>query len=117
MARAGGFVSHVAGKWRVNGRLAVTRSFGDEGLKPVVIAEPEMIRYPLSGDEEFLMMSCDGLYDVMDYGDVAERLDNALKSGVRMGKLAAELVQAGVECESTDDITGKLRIYLYSRLN
>lgn len=100
-------MNHIAGKWRVNGRLAVTRSFGDESLKPVVIAEPEIIRYPLAGDEEFLMLSCDGLYDVMDYGDVAERLDTSLKNGIRMGKLAADLVQAGVEFESTDDITGK----------
>jgi serine/threonine protein phosphatase PrpC len=108
VVKAGGFVEFIAGKWRVNGRLAVTRSFGDDNLKPIVTAEPEMAKFPLNGDEQFLMLSCDGLYDVMDYSDVAECLDNYIRKGMKMGQLAAALVTEGVTRHSTDDITGKI---------
>jgi serine/threonine protein phosphatase PrpC len=106
--QAGGFVEFIAGKWRVNGRLAVTRSFGDDNLKPIVIAEPELARIPLQGDEVYLMLSCDGLYDVMEYKDVAGFLETSVRNGIRMGELAAALVQEGVRRGSTDDITGIL---------
>ncbi len=59
----------------------------------------------MQGDEEFLLLSCDGLYDVMDYSDVAEHLDDSMKKGLKLGQLAASLVSEGVNRKSTDDIT------------
>mmetsp|Transcript_16152 Transcript_16152/g.34940 ORF Transcript_16152/g.34940 Transcript_16152/m.34940 type:complete len:656 (+) Transcript_16152:203-2170(+) len=71
---AGGFVSFR----RVLGRLAVSRAFGDEEYKvhpdraggeqsgkPLVIAEPEIrLERVHPESDEFLLMACDGLFDV-----------------------------------------------------
>lgn len=47
----------------MNGRLAVSRAIGDYGLKDVVIGEPDITCLALNGNEDFLIMACDGLWD------------------------------------------------------
>ena len=51
------------------------------------------------------MLSCDGLYDVMDYGDVAECIDENLKKGLTLEQLPNALIEEGVRRKSIDDIT------------
>jgi len=49
---------------RVNGQLAVSRSFGDANMKKFgVIAEPDLrIKFSLTEKEEFIILGCDGLW-------------------------------------------------------
>ena len=84
----------------------MTRSFGDENLKSVVIVDPEIVVHPLTPHDELMMLSCDGIFDVMSYEEVAAFLDETMKSGVRIGQLASALVQEAVRLGGTDDITG-----------
>mmetsp|Transcript_97814 Transcript_97814/g.277255 ORF Transcript_97814/g.277255 Transcript_97814/m.277255 type:complete len:640 (-) Transcript_97814:185-2104(-) len=65
---AGAFVS-----WgRVNGRLALSRAFGDVDCKTQVskrgelpvTAEPEIRAARLTPEDEFLLLACDGVFDV-----------------------------------------------------
>lgn len=87
--QAGGFILHK----RVMGELAITRAFGDKSFKmgikamleeeaeelaggvneneqakdltaPLVSAEPEIASMVLSHTDEFLLLACDGLFDV-----------------------------------------------------
>lgn len=60
-----------AGCFRVNGRLAVSRAIGDYGLEDVVIGDPDIICLQLTGNEDFLLMACDGLWDYVEEDDVA----------------------------------------------
>lgn len=60
-----------SGCFRVNGRLAVSRAIGDYGLKDVVISEPDIVCLKLNGNEDFLLMACDGLWDFVDEDEVA----------------------------------------------
>eukprot|EP00956_Cyclotella_meneghiniana_P027990 scaffold64206_cov75-Cyclotella_meneghiniana.AAC.9 len=91
---AGGFILHK----RVMGELAITRAFGDKSFKmgikamleedadelgaggmsddaskdltaPLVSAEPEIASIVLSHDDEFLLLACDGLFDVFKSQD------------------------------------------------
>ncbi|KAH7924269.1 protein phosphatase 2C [Leucogyrophana mollusca] len=57
---AGGFV--MSG--RVNGVLAVTRSLGDSSMKEFVVGSPYTTETELCEDDEFLILACDGLWDV-----------------------------------------------------
>lgn len=54
---AGGFV--MSG--RVNGVLAVTRSLGDSSMKDFVVGSPYTTETELADDDEFLIISCDGV--------------------------------------------------------
>ncbi|QRW21265.1 protein phosphatase 2C [Rhizoctonia solani] len=64
---AGGFVLNN----RVNGKrspcvLAVTRSLGDSAMKEFVVGSPYTTETELSEDDEFVILACDGLWDVAD---------------------------------------------------
>lgn len=60
------YVEHYQGEdpvWRV-GDLSVSRAFGDTDNSPHVSAVPEIFDYSI-GNEEFIIMACDGLWDVI----------------------------------------------------
>lgn len=59
---AGGFVIRK----RVMGVLAVARSFGDFVLKKFVPAEPYTSTTKLDGMSQFIIVACDGIWDVME---------------------------------------------------
>lgn len=50
---------------RVMGLLAVTRSFGDHSIKEFVIPEPYIQSRPIVTDGSFIVIACDGVFDVM----------------------------------------------------
>lgn len=64
---AGGFVDFG----RVNGNLALSRAIGDFEFKKsaelspeqqIVTAYPDVIAHPITNDDEFLVIACDGKY-------------------------------------------------------
>lgn len=59
---AGGFVMNN----RVNGVLAVTRSLGDSSMKEFVVGSPYTTETTLGPDDQFLIIACDGLWDVCE---------------------------------------------------
>lgn len=58
-----------AGDWRIHD-LSVSRSFGDIDATPHVTHIPECFNYPLSKKDEFIVLACDGLWDVMQNHEV-----------------------------------------------
>lgn len=65
---AGGFVMNS----RVNGVLAVTRSLGDASMKEFVVGSPYTTETALDENDEFLIVACDGLWDVTEDQDAVE---------------------------------------------
>jgi protein phosphatase 1L len=81
------------GPMRVNGMLAVSRSFGDVLLKPnaVVTSEPDVCVEPLSPADEWLIMATDGLFDVMSNQsavDVVRRCASPREAATKLVRLA-----------------------------
>ena len=58
-----------AGDWRI-GDLSVSRSFGDLDNIPYLTHIPDSFYYQLQGDDEFIVMACDGLWDVLQNHEV-----------------------------------------------
>ena len=59
----GGFVTE---KGRVMGDLAVSRSLGDVSCSPYVTSKPFVSEVLLNKEADFLIVACDGLFDVME---------------------------------------------------
>ncbi|XVF40874.1 hypothetical protein PTKIN_Ptkin01aG0151700 [Pterospermum kingtungense] len=100
---AGGQVKWQIDTWRVGpAALQVTRSIGDDDLKPAVTAEPEITETVLSVEDEFLVMASDGLWDVMSNTEVIGMIRDTVKEPAMCSKrLATEAAERG----SKDNIT------------
>lgn len=59
--------------------MAVSRAIGDYGLKDVVISDPDIVCIKLNGNEDFLLMACDGLWDFVEEDEVALRVYELLE--------------------------------------
>lgn len=60
--KLGGFVT---ANGRVNGDLALSRSLGDCALQPFVTWEPKITGFNLRCEDEFIILACDGIWDVL----------------------------------------------------
>jgi protein phosphatase 1G len=74
ITKAGGFVEATNGFFRVNGNLNLSRSIGDlkykqsADLKPedqIITAEPDVLKHTLDPKDEFFIVACDGVWDVL----------------------------------------------------
>ncbi|GAV74091.1 PP2C domain-containing protein, partial [Cephalotus follicularis] len=80
----------------------VTRSIGDDDLKPAVTAVPEITETILSAEDEFLVMASDGLWDVVSNAEVVNIMRDTVKEPAMCSKrLATEAAERG----SKDNIT------------
>lgn len=94
----GGFVMNK----RVLGILAVSRSFGDHSYKRYVTVRPFVQRVELSSDAEFVVLGCDGVFDVLQDEDVCRIVRENRQEGA---SCAERIVQEAVDQGSTDNIT------------
>jgi protein phosphatase 2C len=96
--------------WRIND-LSVSRAFGDVSSEPYVTHLPDMHKHTLTLNDKFLVVACDGLWDVFCNQDVANFiLDNCydIKSDTRINKhinIAQKLAEFAIAKGSGDNIT------------
>lgn len=112
---AGGFVAHD----RVSGVLAVTRALGDEELKDFVIGRPFTAKVAINSAVQFLIIACDGLWDVMDDQEAVDMVRHGLaqpledppsasgqpEAAAAAVRAADQLVNHAIKEGSTDNIT------------
>jgi len=79
IADAGGFIGRNK---RVNGVLAISRALGDHMLKEndVVTAIPHCNDTPLTDEDTYLLLACDGLWDVMTDQEAIDFMLTQIKS-------------------------------------
>ncbi|CAR25622.1 hypothetical protein ZYGR_0A01870 [Zygosaccharomyces rouxii] len=94
-------------KSRVNGMLAVTRSFGDKFFDGLVVGNPFTTSVELTRDDEFLIVACDGLWDVIDDQDACELIRDIKEPN----EAAKTLVRYALENGTTDNVTAMV-VYL-----
>uniref|UniRef100_A0A7S1TBJ4 PPM-type phosphatase domain-containing protein n=1 Tax=Compsopogon caeruleus TaxID=31354 RepID=A0A7S1TBJ4_9RHOD len=98
---SGGF---VAAK-RVNGVLSVSRALGDHAMKSVVISAPYTTKSDLSGEAQFLLLACDGLWDVITDEEAVRFVCERYAKGMDVQQISKRLVRAALEKGSTDNIS------------
>jgi serine/threonine protein phosphatase PrpC len=110
--KAGGTVSMR----RVNGDLAVSRALGDFVYKTSsqlpaeqqqVSPEPEFVVHERSATkDQFLVLACDGIWDVMENEQVGEYIQAKVAAGVAdMGELADMLIRECLRLGSRDNMS------------
>eukprot|EP00595_Chromulina_sp_UTEXLB2642_P003537 CAMPEP_0196765438 /NCGR_PEP_ID=MMETSP1095-20130614/8835_1 /TAXON_ID=96789 ORGANISM="Chromulina nebulosa, Strain UTEXLB2642" /NCGR_SAMPLE_ID=MMETSP1095 /ASSEMBLY_ACC=CAM_ASM_000446 /LENGTH=260 /DNA_ID=CAMNT_0042123469 /DNA_START=77 /DNA_END=859 /DNA_ORIENTATION=- len=100
---AGGFIA----KSRVLGILAVTRSFGDHGMKDFVTAQPHLSETIIDGIGlmPFLILACDGVWDVLTDQEAADLILEKYLIDGPFEDAAELLVKTALNKGSTDNIT------------
>uniref|UniRef100_A0A6U2DHD6 PPM-type phosphatase domain-containing protein n=1 Tax=Hemiselmis andersenii TaxID=464988 RepID=A0A6U2DHD6_HEMAN len=95
--KSGGWVSMN----RVHGVLAVSRALGDHAMKQSVISEPNFWEAELTPADSFLIIACDGLWDVCtDQASV-----DMVKEGGDAQTMAQTLMQAALDNGGKDNIS------------
>jgi serine/threonine protein phosphatase PrpC len=97
---------------RVNGMLAVSRGLGDFDLKqnpqqPLVSCLPEfVVRHRNYEQDEFILVACDGLWDVYKNNEAIEELRAIVREGERDIRLIAEeMLDMSLHRGSNDNIS------------
>ncbi|XP_063916035.1 probable protein phosphatase 2C T23F11.1 [Zophobas morio] len=121
---------------RVNGNLALSRALGDFIFKrneekppeeQIVTAYPEVQVHELTPDWEFVVVACDGIWDVMSNEEVVAYVRERIATGMEpeeiceslmMTCLAPDCVMAGLGCDNmTVVIIGLLQGESYKQLS
>ncbi|RLN69303.1 hypothetical protein BBJ28_00004017 [Nothophytophthora sp. Chile5] len=123
--KAGGYVGKIAGISRVYSAagaglamqresstyLAVSRAFGDRTLKvptPLVSCEPEIRQCQVESEDLFLVLACDGIWDVLSDQDA---VGIALPLVQDAKAAAAAIVKAAYKKGSADNLTATVVVF------
>lgn len=97
--------------WRIND-LSVSRAFGDNESKAYVTHRPDLYKYKITNRDKFMILACDGLWDVMDNQAAVDFVLNKCYDmkggGQRMENninASKQLAEHAIEVGSTDNIT------------
>ena len=105
----GGKIHFDGDDWRIKD-LSVSRAFGDIDASPYVSHKPELFRYKIDKSDKFIILACDGLWDVLSNQAInfvlQNSYDNTLKKRnnkkTNVSKLLAEYA---IKKGSTDNVT------------
>ncbi|ADO67509.1 putative family 2C serine/threonine phosphatase [Cafeteria roenbergensis virus] len=86
--------------WRV-ADLSLSRALGDLEAHPYVTPMPQVYRYRIHPEDNFIVVACDGIWDVMDNQEVID----LLKSNIKKQNLAKVIADAALNKGSTDNVT------------
>jgi len=108
IVQAGGFVQFG----RVNGNLALSRAFGDFDFKrnaelapeqQIVTADPEIKERKITPDDEFVVLACDGIWDVLSSQQVVDFVRSHIARGFTLEQTAEKLLD---RCLARDPSNG-----------
>lgn len=104
---SGGFVDDGY----LNGVLSVTRALGDWDMKfpcgscSPLISEPEFRQTILTEEDEFLIMGCDGIWDVMSNQHAVSIVRRGLRRHDDPEQCARDLVMEALQLKAIDNLT------------
>mmetsp|Transcript_17448 Transcript_17448/g.42797 ORF Transcript_17448/g.42797 Transcript_17448/m.42797 type:complete len:281 (+) Transcript_17448:157-999(+) len=94
------------GIYRVNGNLALSRAVGDRSERPHVVADPDITFQPvLEGDDNFIIVATDGLWDVFGSEDAVDFVMALREDGHDLERIATLVVEEALRRGTYDNIT------------
>jgi len=101
ISKAGGFI--IEG--RVNGNLNLSRAIGDleykknPSLNPneqLISAEPEIVKKAITKADEFIVMGCDGIWEIMSDLEICQIVTKGILNGQSMPTIAETILDKGL---------------------
>ncbi|KAF6156516.1 hypothetical protein GIB67_011317 [Kingdonia uniflora] len=95
----------------LNGVLSVSRALGDwdmklpKGSSSPLIADPEFHQMLLTEEDEFLIIGCDGIWDVMTSQHAVSIVRRGLRRHDNPGQCARDLVMEALRLNTFDNLT------------
>jgi protein phosphatase 1L len=86
---------------RVQGVLSMSRALGDAHLKPYVTSEPRIVEGYLGKENHFVILACDGVWDVLKEEDVMKMVTSVADAE----KVAVAVSTKALDYGSSDNIT------------
>lgn len=112
ITRAGGTVEESQGgartHYRVNGNLNLSRAIGDLEYKKnpllnpedqIITSTPDILCLERSSEDEFIVLACDGVWDVLTNEDCIQFIRSRLHDGMSLRDICEEIAD---ECLSPD---------------
>jgi len=103
---------------RVQGRIMVSRSFGDMEFKDndtfegkYLVCDPDIFCYEITSKSNFIIIASDGLWDVLSNEDAINFVKNDLKENLDPNVVAENLVKEAYENRSEDNISAIIIIF------
>lgn len=109
---AGGFVT----EGRVNANLNLSRALGDLEYKQnmkkppeeqLIIALPDVKKRELSNDDEFLLMGCDGIWEMMPGQELLDFINSKLKEKAALKGIMEQMLEKVIAPDTSRKRGGK----------
>lgn len=88
---------------RVNGMIGITRALGDHTMKQWIISTPHVTIIELQPTDDYLVLACDGVWDVIKDEEAIEFLKS--KGDANASALAKALAVEAIQRGSQDNIS------------
>jgi len=105
---AGGYLEDTPGGARVNGNLNLSRAIGDLEYKKrldlppeqqIICSTPDVLTEQRTPEDEFLILACDGVWDVLTNQEACDFVRERLLKGMDVAQVGVELLD---RCLSPD---------------
>lgn len=92
---------HARTNYRINGNLNLSRSIGDLQYKKrtdlpqeeqMICSTPDLIVQPRTPQDEFMVVACDGVWDVKTNREVCDFVRSGLRRKLELGQIIEELL-------------------------
>ena len=109
ISKLGGNIRRDGNVYRIND-LSVSRAFGDLESSKYVTHRPEMFKYKIKPLDKFMIIACDGLWDVVSSQDAVNFvLDNCYDTAMNRinhkMNIARKLGEYAISSDSGDNVT------------
>ena len=99
----GGKIKFDGSDWRIKD-LSLSRAFGDTDATPYITHLPQIYKYNLNKKDKFIVLACDGLWDVMSNKKVTDYVLNLINKNFQ-GNYSKKLTEKALKEGSTDNVT------------
>ncbi len=91
---------------RVENQLAMTRVLGDFAMdKHIVPPMADIVQYPRNSLAAFVVLACDGIWDVMTNEDVASFIIDRIATTTTLENITSQLLDECLHRNSTDNMS------------